>query len=70
MGAKAIKLGSFDKQPADCQDQKCQYVLIRNQGDVIVDFEPSEYMRKIIFPSVTQAARKKRPEYSQQESNL
>ena len=39
------------------------YVIMHNGRDVMVNFEPSEYMRKISFPSVTQAARKKRSEY-------
>ena len=38
---------------------------MRNGRDVMVNFEPNEYMRKMIFQVVTQAAQKKRSEYSQ-----
>ena len=35
---------------------ECQYVLMRNDRDVMMNFEPGEYMRTMIFQSVTQAA--------------
>ena len=35
-----------------------------NDRDVMMNFEPGEYMRKMIFQSVTQAAQKKKFEYS------
>ena len=38
---------------------------MHNGRDVMVNFEPIEYMRKMIFQLVTQAAQKKRSEYSQ-----
>ena len=45
-------------------------MIMHNGRDVMVNFEPSEYMRKMIFQSVTQAAQKKKTEFSQQELNL
>ena len=45
-------------------------MIMHNGRDVMVNFEPSEYMRKMIFCSVMQAARKKRSEFPQQELNL
>lgn len=33
---------------------------MRNGRDVMVNFDPNEYMRKMIFQVVTQAAHKKR----------
>ena len=35
-------------------------VIMHNGRDGMVNFEPSEYMRNMIFQSVTQAARKKK----------
>ena len=40
------------------------YVIMHNGRDVMVNFKPGEYTRKMIFPSVTQAAQKKKSEYS------
>ena len=45
-------------------------MIMHNGRDVMVNFEPSEYMRKMIFRSVMQAAWKKRSEFPQQELNL
>ena len=36
-------------------------IFMRNDLYVMVNFEPGEYMRKMIFYLVTQAARKKKP---------
>ena len=36
----------------------------------MVNFEPGEYMGKMIFQSLTQAAGKKTSQFSKQESNL
>ena len=38
--------------------------LIRNDGDVMINFESGEYMRMTIFQSVTQVAWKEKSEYS------
>ena len=38
--------------------------------DVMVNFETGEYLRKMIFQSVKQAAQKEKLEYSLKESNL
>ena len=38
--------------------------VMHNGRDVMVNFKPGEYMRKMIFPSMTQAAQKKKSEYS------
>ena len=35
-------------------------MLMRNDRDVMINFEPVEYIRMMIFQSVTQAARKKK----------
>ena len=35
-------------------------MLMRNDRDVMMNFEPGEYIRMMIFQSVTQAARKKK----------
>ena len=43
---------------------------MHNYGDMMINFESGEYMRKMIFQSVTQAAGKKKSEYSQRASNL
>ena len=45
-------------------------MIMHNGRDVMVNFEPSEYMRKMIYRSVMQAAWKKRSEFPQQELNL
>ena len=31
--------------------QECRYLLVRNDRDVMVNFEPGEYKRKMIFQS-------------------
>ena len=43
---------------------------MHNGRDVMANFEPSEYTRKMIFQSVTQADQKKKSKFSQQELNL
>ena len=43
---------------------ECQHVLTRNNRDVVVNFEPGINMRKMIFQSVIQTARKNESEYS------
>lgn len=35
-------------------------MLMHNDRDVMMNFEPGEYMRTMIFQSVTQAAQKKK----------
>ena len=51
MGARATRLGSFDKHPvAYCYDWKVDVCLcMRNDRNVMVNFKPAEYMRKILF---------------------
>ena len=39
------------------------HVLTCNDRDVVVNFEPGKYMRKMIFQSVRQTAQKKESEY-------
>ena len=31
---------------------ECRYVLMRNEGDVMVNFEPGEYIKKITFHAI------------------
>ena len=51
MGARATRLGSCDKHPAAyCYDRKVDVCLcMRNDRNVMVNFKPGEYMRKILF---------------------
>ena len=46
------------------------YVIINDGRDVMVNFEPSEYMRKMIFQSVMQETRMKKSDFPQPELNL
>ena len=46
------------------------YVIINDGRDLTVNFEPSEYMRKMIFQSVMQETQMKRSDFPQQELNL
>ena len=45
-------------------------MIINDGRDVTVNFEPSEYMRKMIFQSVMQETRMKRSDFLQPELNL
>ena len=63
MGIKAIKLQQVHvtniQQTVRTRNvNNC--VIMHNGRDGMVNFEPSEYMRNMIFQSVTQAARKKK----------
>ena len=51
VGARATRLGSCDKHPvAYCYDWKVDvYLCMRNDRNVMVNFKPAEYMRKILF---------------------
>ena len=39
-------------------------LLMHNYGDMMINFESGEYMRKMIFQSVTQVAWQEKSEYS------
>ena len=51
MGARVTRLGSCDKHPAAyCYDWKVDVCLCMcNDRNVMVNFKPGEYMRKILF---------------------
>ena len=42
---------------------ECLYVLTHHDGNVMANFKPGDYMRKILIQSVTQAAWKKKSEF-------
>ena len=45
MGAKAIKLGSWDKHPAYCKDWNVNVWHMRNGNNVMEYVKPDEKMR-------------------------
>ena len=54
MGAKASKLGSWDKHPAYCQDSNANEWHMRNDRKCDVDFKPGEQMRMMYYSVMPQ----------------
>ena len=54
MGAKAIKLGSWDKHPAYCQDLNVDVLHMGNGINVMGYFKPGKLIRNDVLFKVTQ----------------